>query len=96
MPDDTIKRVPPGRLPQHETAYAMTVHKSQGSEFERVLVLLPFEESAVLSRELLYTAITRARKRVEVWSGEAVLRLAIERRVRRASGLGERLHGERP
>lgn len=96
MPDDTIKKVSPGRLPQHETAYAMTVHKSQGSEFERVLVLLPFEESAVLSRELLYTAITRARKRAEVWAGEAVLRLAVERRVRRASGLGERLHGQRP
>jgi exodeoxyribonuclease V alpha subunit len=95
MPDETIKQVSPGRLPQHESAYAMTVHKSQGSEFERVLVLLPFEESAVLSRELLYTAITRARRRVEVWAGEAVLRQAVERRVRRASGLGERLHAER-
>ena len=60
-PDNTLRKFLPLRLPAHETAFAMTVHKSQGSEFERVLLILPERESPVLSRELLYTGITRAR-----------------------------------
>ncbi|MEA3303348.1 MAG: exodeoxyribonuclease V subunit alpha [Pseudomonadota bacterium] len=92
LPDNSMKRVLPSRLPPHETAYAMTVHKSQGSEFERVLVMLPFEESGVVSRELLYTGITRAKQRVEVWGSKRILRTAVENRVRRVSGLSDRLH----
>lgn len=92
LPDDSMQRVLPSRLPQHETAFAMTVHKSQGSEFERVLVMLPFEETGVVTRELLYTGITRARKNAEVWSNEIILRKAVMNRVRRASGLSDRLH----
>jgi len=91
LPDDSMKRVLPSRLPQHETAYAMTVHKSQGSEFERVLVMLPFEEVGVVSRELLYTGITRAKHMAEVWGSEKILRKAVENRVRRVSGLSDRL-----
>jgi exodeoxyribonuclease V alpha subunit len=81
----------PYRLPEHETVYAMTVHKSQGSEFGHVLVVLPERDSALLSRELLYTALTRARERVTLFARRAVLEAAVARRVRRVSGLREAL-----
>jgi exodeoxyribonuclease V alpha subunit len=89
--DGGVRRFYPGRLPAHDTAYVMTVHKSQGSEFDQVLLVLPDEVSRVLCRELLYTGITRARDRVEIWGSTAVLSAALARRVRRASGLRERL-----
>ena len=72
----------------------MTVHKSQGSEFERVLFVLPDRESPVLSRELLYTGITRARASVELWLDEPVFRTALSRRVSRASGLRDALEAK--
>lgn len=81
----------PQAVPAHETAYAMSVHKSQGSEFERVWLLLPNVDSPVLSRELVYTGITRARRALTVLGPEAVLRQALARVGRRASGLGARL-----
>lgn len=84
----------PMRLPEHETVYAMTVHKSQGSEFREVLILLPDRDTPVLTRELLYTAITRARDKVTLWGPERVLRTAIARRIERRSGLREALWGE--
>jgi exodeoxyribonuclease V alpha subunit len=81
----------PGRLGAVETVYAMTVHKSQGSEFRTAAVLLPPETSPILTRELLYTAITRARSRVILAGTEAMVRAAIARPAARASGLRERL-----
>lgn len=63
-PDNTLSSISPARLPEHQTAYAITVHKAQGSEFNQVLLLLPEEDSRVLSQELLYTGITRARNRL--------------------------------
>jgi exodeoxyribonuclease V alpha subunit len=81
----------PGRLPAHETAFALTVHKSQGSEFHDALVVLPERDAPVLTRELLYTGITRVRETVEVWASEEVLRQTIERKIARSSGLRERL-----
>ena len=90
-PDNTLRKFLPLRLPEHETAYAMTVHKSQGSEFERVLLILPERESPVLSRELLYTGITRARFRVELWFEEKVFLAALGKRVTRTSGLRDAL-----
>lgn len=90
-PDGTVRRVSPGRLPAHETAFALTVHKSQGSEFDSVLLILPDRTSRVLTRELVYTGLTRARQRTEVWSVEGVLREAIGRRTERTSGLRDRL-----
>jgi exodeoxyribonuclease V alpha subunit len=81
----------PGRLAAVETVYAMTVHKSQGSEFRTAAVLLPPETSPILTRELLYTAITRARARVILAGTEAMIRAAIARPAARASGLRERL-----
>ena len=89
--DGTLRAISPARLPAHETCYAMTVHKAQGSEFDRIALVLPPRESAVATRELLYTAVTRARKSVEIWATETALFSAIERRIRRASGLAERL-----
>ena len=84
-----LRRFLPSRLPRHETAFAMTVHKSQGSEFAAVLLILPDTDAPILTRELLYTGLTRARAQVEIWAPEMVLRAAISRRVTRASGLRE-------
>lgn len=81
----------PGRLPAHEPAFALTVHQSQGSEFHDALVILPERDAPVLTRELLYTGITRVRETVEVWSSEEILRQTIERKIERSSGLRERL-----
>jgi exodeoxyribonuclease V alpha subunit len=88
--DAGFRAVAPVRLPAHETAFAMTVHKSQGSEFDQVLVLLPEDHNPVLTRELVYTAVTRARLRVTLVSGGAVLEKAIETPTRRRSGLPAR------
>jgi exodeoxyribonuclease V alpha subunit len=71
--------------------HAMTIHKSQGSQADVVTVLLPDEDSRLLSRELFYTAVTRARSRVRVVGSEAAIRAAIGRRAQRASGLAVRL-----
>lgn len=83
----------PGRLPQHETAFAMTVHKAQGSEFDRVLLVLPPEPAPVLTRELIYTAVTRARRQVEIAGPPRVLEAAVNSPSRRASGLADALAG---
>jgi exodeoxyribonuclease V alpha subunit len=93
--DGVARRISPARLPEHETVYAMTVHKSQGSEFDRVLLVLPPEPSRVVTRELLYTAVTRARSRVEMWAPEAVVRAGVAARVQRSSGLRDALWGGR-
>ncbi len=84
---EQARAISPNRLPQHETFYAMTIHKSQGSEYSTVIVVLPETDSPILSRELLYTAITRARSRVIVIANEAQLRACIEKRSLRQSGL---------
>jgi exodeoxyribonuclease V alpha subunit len=81
----------PQRLPPVETVYAMTVHKAQGSQFDEVAVLLPDAGSPILTRELLYTAITRARRRLILVGTEETVRGAVERPITRASGLRERL-----
>jgi len=86
---NSVRIISHTRLPQHETFYAMTVHKSQGSEYSTVVVVLPDTDSPILSRELLYTAITRARSKVIILANEAQLRACIERRSIRQSGLRE-------
>ena len=90
---ETIRPFSPLRLPEHETVYAMTVHKSQGSEFENVLLILPDRESPVLTRELIYTGLTRASGSVQLWLREEIFRTAIARRVERTSGLRDALWG---
>jgi exodeoxyribonuclease V alpha subunit len=86
-----FRKILPGRLPPHEPAYALTVHKSQGSEFDHVLVILPDRYAEVVTRELIYTAITRARASVEIWGREEVFLQAMAREAHRVSGLKERL-----
>lgn len=89
--DGKDRALAPSRLPRHETVFAMTVHKAQGSEFDRVAFVLPSEATAVLTRELVYTAVTRTMKSLSVHSTTEILRAALSRDVRRASGLGVRL-----
>jgi exodeoxyribonuclease V alpha subunit len=81
----------PSALPAHESAFALTVHKAQGSEFDRVLLALPERGARVLARELLYTGLTRCRNEIVLWASEIALREAIARRAQRWSGLAERL-----
>jgi exodeoxyribonuclease V alpha subunit len=84
-------RVPVDRLPAHETAYALTIHKTQGSEYPHAVVALPARPSPVLTRELLYTGITRTRRGLTLVASEVSLRAAVSRPIRRSSGLRERL-----
>ncbi|NUF27511.1 exodeoxyribonuclease V subunit alpha [Gilliamella sp. ESL0254] len=85
--DGSIKGFSPFRLPEHETAYAMTIHKSQGSEFDHVNIILPTDYSPLLNRSLLYTAITRAKKTVSIYATEPILLQAIKSQTQRHSGL---------
>ena len=77
----------------HETVFAMTVHKSQGSEFDDILLVLPDRDLPVLTRELLYTAITRARSRFTLAAQLAIFQNAVARRMVRNSGLSDLLEG---
>lgn len=86
-----IRELSLSRLPPHESVYAMTVHKSQGSEFDQVAVVLPEVCSPLLTRELLFTAITRARQSVHLFGSASVLRAALAQRSDRFSGLVDRL-----
>ena len=81
----------PARLPSHDCAFAMTVHKSQGSEFSEVLLILPEQPSPLLTRSLFYTGITRAKHKVEIWGLPARLSEAVATRAERAAGLAQRL-----
>ncbi len=83
--------IPFGRLPDWEVAWAMTVHKAQGSEFARVLLALPAAASPVVTRELVYTGVTRARSHLSLWATEAVLQAACANRAGRMSGLRDKL-----
>lgn len=91
--DGTPVSFPPYRLPACETVFAMTIHKSQGSEFNEVLVCLPPADSPLLSRELIYTAITRARDRVVLAATQEIFQAAVSRNISRAGGLYEMLTG---
>lgn len=85
--DGTFSGLLPSRLSEYETVFAMTVHKSQGSEFDQVALLLPLISSPVLSKELLYTGITRAKKTFTLWGASALIRSATKTRIQRDSGL---------
>jgi len=89
--DNNPAPFPPHRLPACETVFAMTIHKSQGSEFNEVLVSLPPADSPLLTRELIYTAVTRARDRVIIAGDKEVFRQAVSRNISRAGGLHEML-----
>jgi exodeoxyribonuclease V alpha subunit len=89
--DGGVRSLPLQALPAHESAYAMTIHKSQGSEFDEVMIVLPAEDARVLGRELLYTAVTRARSTVRLLASDDALRRTVGRSTRRHSGLADRL-----
>lgn len=91
LPDGKLKAIQPSRLPQHETAYVMTVHKSQGSEFTHTALVLPDKFSPVVSRELLYTALTRAKQKLSLYASESMVKMAIQTRIQRRSGLIDKL-----
>ena len=89
--DNSLYPITPARLPEHDTAYGITIHKAQGSEFPQVLLLLPEEENRVLSRELLYTGITRARTRLLLCASPEILFHAVRKKTVRYSGLADSL-----
>ncbi|PFG55504.1 DNA helicase/exodeoxyribonuclease V alpha subunit [Vibrio sp. ES.051] len=91
LPDGSVKSILPSRVPEHETAYTMTIHKSQGSEFDYTLMILPPDFSPILTRELIYTGITRAKKRLALYAELNVLKRGIKVQTTRASGLVQRL-----
>ena len=88
---DAPRAFHPAGLPRHDSAFAMTVHKAQGSEFDEVWLLLPPHDSRVLSRELVYTGITRARRALHVAADGDMFPKALERHASRWSGMGDRL-----
>lgn len=91
----TLRSVMPGYLSEAETVFAMTIHKSQGSEFDEVLVVLPtLADTPLLTRELLYTAVTRAKKRVYIQGSAATILAAAQRVVERASGIAARFQSD--
>jgi exodeoxyribonuclease V alpha subunit len=89
--DGTMRGYSPHRLPRSETVFAMTVHKSQGSEFDEVIVVLPEEDNKILSRELIYTAVTRARTNVKIVAQPDIFKGALSRNIERFSGLAGQL-----
>ena len=89
-PDGSVKNYLPSRIAQCETVFAMTIHKSQGSEFEEVLIVLPDNINPVLTKELLYTAITRAKKMVKLVADRKVFNETIQQKVARVTGLGNK------
>jgi exodeoxyribonuclease V alpha subunit len=92
--DGQLVSLAPSRLTAVESLYAMTIHKSQGSQFDVVAVLLPEADSPILTRELLYTAVTRAQHQLILVGSEASVRAAVNRPVARATGLQQRLWGD--
>jgi exodeoxyribonuclease V alpha subunit len=87
----TFRLVPTMRLEDVESVHALTIHKSQGSEYDEVIVVLPNESSRILTRELFYTGITRTKNRLTIIGSEAVLRSAVSQAIRRTSGLAARI-----
>jgi exodeoxyribonuclease V alpha subunit len=82
-----IKKQLPSRLPACETVFAMTIHKSQGSEFEEVLLVLPDTLNPVLTKELLYTGITRAKKTITLSANKAIFTATVNQKIERVTGL---------
>ena len=97
-PDGSFRLISPFMLPQWELVYAMTVHKSQGSEFTEVLMILPDQPSPVVTRELIYTGITRAKEKVIIWGTDSqendppsLFESFVSKKVERHSGLKDLL-----
>ena len=91
LPDKQVRQFLPSRLPEHETVFAMTIHKSQGSEFADVVMVLPDKDSPIITRELVYTGITRAKSRLSLFAEMEILIKAAKSPTKRQSGLYQRL-----
>ena len=91
LPDGSLKHLLPSRLPEHQTVFAMTIHKSQGSEFPHTVMALPEQMTPVLTRELVYTGITRAKSRLDLFTPPQILIQSIKQKTQRSSGLKDRL-----
>lgn len=89
--EQSLRAIAPARLPAHDTAHALTIHKSQGSEFDEVVLILPANHSKLLSRELLYTALSRARTKVTIAGSKAIFEAGIKAHFTRSSGLRDML-----
>ena len=93
--NNALRSVLPGLIPEVETVFAMTIHKSQGSEYEQVLVLLPDKhDHQMLSKELVYTAVTRGKAKVWIQGTSEILLQSLQRSVKRVSGVTERINQE--
>jgi exodeoxyribonuclease V alpha subunit len=90
-PDGTPRAFLIGALPAHVDAFAITIHNSQGSEFDKVIIVLPEKDTPLMTRELLYTAVTRARKDALLYGTETIVKAAVERKIVRHSGLASHL-----
>lgn len=91
-PGGTIKKYLPARIPGCETVFAMTIHKSQGSEYDDILIVLPETPNPILSKELLYTAVTRARDKIKIVTEKALFNFTLDNKVARNSGLWQKLY----
>lgn len=91
LPDKQVRQFLPSRLPEHETVFAMTIHKSQGSEFADVVMVLPDKDNPIITRELVYTGITRAKSRLTLFTEMDILIKAAKSPTKRQSGLYQRL-----
>jgi exodeoxyribonuclease V alpha subunit len=89
--EQEVRTIPAALLPRYEHAYCLSVHKSQGSEFDHIILVMP-EGSELFGREVFYTAVTRARKKVEIYGSDSVLQQTIARKASRLSGISQRLH----
>jgi len=92
--DNTLRSFHPSTLPEHETVYAMTIHKSQGSEFDNVMLIFPENETPVLTRDLFYTAVTRTKEKIQIIGSEKIISYAVSRSIERRSGLKDMLRGQ--
>ena len=91
LANGVVRKYMPARLPHCETVYAMTIHKSQGSEFDEVLLILPDKVSPILTKELIYTGITRSKKVIKLYTTKEVFLQTVQRKVERFSGLADKL-----
>ncbi|MFV0576170.1 MAG: exodeoxyribonuclease V subunit alpha [Vibrio sp.] len=91
MPDGSIKGILPSRVPKHDLSFAMTIHKSQGSEFEHTVMVLPNKMNQILTKELIYTGVTRAKTRLDLFANPAILSQGVSIKTQRFSGLSDKL-----
>ncbi|NIH16526.1 MAG: exodeoxyribonuclease V subunit alpha [Buchnera aphidicola (Periphyllus lyropictus)] len=92
MPDNQIKKIPINLIPKHKTTWAITIHKSQGSEFKKIHIIFPIKnKKKIINREIIYTALTRSKKKVFIYSNKKIFKKSIKRKIFKFNGLREKL-----